>query len=135
MKRKLIVITMAVGLMVATVVGATPNGQPFNEIWDEISEIWEAIGNIDTPTLEVTERSDTFECPGGHSCTYFVRCDNDEVLTGGGFQANDPGVGVLDVWASKPDVGENRWRVTTMNMDNSNDMDFIIYAMCTKLSN
>ncbi len=137
MKRILIVITMAVGLMVATVVGATPNGQPFNQIWDEISEIWEAIGNLDTPTptLEVTERSDTFACPGWNSCTYFVSCNDDEVLTGGGFNASDSGVGVLDVWASKPDVGENRWRVTTMNTNEFNTMSFSIYAMCTKLTN
>lgn len=135
MKRKIIVITMAVGLMVATVVGATPNGQPFNEIWDEISEIWEAIDNSNTPTLEVTERSDTFECPGLNSCTYFVRCDDDEVLTGGGFKVSDPGVGVLDVWASQPDVGENRWRVTTKNNDKFNTIDFSIYAMCTKIAN
>jgi hypothetical protein len=134
MKRKLIVIIVAVVLMMTTVVGATPNGQPFNEIWEAVNDIWDAIAYLGATRLVVIERTDAFACPPASSCTYFVSCNEDEVLTGGGFQANDPGVGVLDVWKSKPDVGENRWRVTTFNPDTVS-MQFGIYAMCAKLSN
>jgi hypothetical protein len=46
MKRKLIVIIVAVVLMMTTVVGATPNGQPFNEIWEAVNDIWDAIAYL-----------------------------------------------------------------------------------------
>lgn len=85
-------------------------------------------------SLSVTERSTEFDCAVASSCTYYVNCQPDEKLTGGGFKANDPGVGALDVWASNPDVGKNRWRVTTMN-NIGKKAKFSIYAMCSKISN
>lgn len=84
-------------------------------------------------SLSVTERTAEFDCAVASSCTYFVNCEADEKLTGGGFKANDPGVGVLDVWESHPDVGENRWRVSTMNKIDKN-VKFSIYAMCAKVT-
>jgi hypothetical protein len=82
--------------------------------------------------LSVTERTETFDCAAAASCTYYVTCEEGETLTGGGFQLNEPGVGVLDIWENRPDVDENRWRVTTMNME-TQTIKFSIYAMCGKL--
>lgn len=88
---------------------------------------------ISCASLSVTERTSEFDCAIASSCTYYVDCKPDEKLTGGGFKANDPGVGALDVWASHPDVGKNRWRVTTMNKIGK-EAKFSIYAMCSKVS-
>ena len=82
----------------------------------------------------MVERTSDFECPSANSCTYFVDCESGEKVTGGGFKLNDPGVGVLEIWASKPDVGENRWRVTTMNKD-TKTITYSIYAMCARVAN
>lgn len=141
MKKKLIVIITVVGLMVATVVGATPNGKPFNEIWDAINDIWAAIAELNDASdlgLVVTERKATFDCPGESSCTQVVTCAEGETLTGGGFMVNDPGTGVLDIWSSSPDtIMENTWRVTAFNPEVpavDTVMQFSIYAMCATLS-
>ncbi len=83
--------------------------------------------------LSVTERTDEFECTAASSCTFFVTCQSGEALTGGGFTLNDPGVGVLEIWASNPDIGENRWRVTTMNKD-TKAIKYSIYAMCSRIT-
>lgn len=83
--------------------------------------------------LNVEERTGEFQCPAANSCTFFVDCESGESVTGGGFKLNDPGVGVLEIWASHPDIGENRWRVTTMNKD-TKTITYSIYSMCSKVS-
>ena len=83
-------------------------------------------------TLNVEERTREFECPAASSCTFFVECESGESLTGGGFKLNDPGVGVLEIWASHPDIGDNRWRVTTMNKD-TKTMTYSIYSLCSQV--
>ena len=83
--------------------------------------------------LSVEERTDQFECLAASSCTFFVECESEESVTGGGFRLNDPGVGVLEIWASQPDIGENRWRVTTMNKSKKT-IKYSIYSMCSKVS-
>ncbi|MCK4910759.1 MAG: hypothetical protein KAR83_03915 [Thermodesulfovibrionales bacterium] len=79
--------------------------------------------------LQMTEHVKEFECPPASSCTYTVSCEAGESLTGGGFKLNHPGIGVLDIWASHPEIGKNAWRVSTMNKQDET-MLFSIYAMC-----
>ncbi len=90
-----------------------------------------ALSQSGCVSLQVNERVKEFECPAANSCTYFVNCETGESLTGGGFKLNDPGVGVLDIWASHPEIGKNAWRVTTMNKENQT-IKFSIYALCGK---
>ena len=40
----------------------------------------------------------------------------------------------LNILESKPDPGENRWRVTTMNSE-AITIRFSIYAMCATITN
>ncbi len=153
MRVDILIVVLVFLLGSVATVSAKSNGVPFQEIWDAIEDLqqqindgislaWSDITGIpsdiadgdDIGTLIVNERSQAFNCPPMSSCTYYVSCESDEVLTGGGFQVNDPGVGVLDIWKSAPDIGQNRWRVSTMNNDASKSMNFTIYAMCGKIS-
>lgn len=153
MRIYILIAVLAILIGSSATVSAKPNGMPFREIWNAIEDLQQQIndgislawGDItgipsdiadgdDIGTLSVNERSETFDCPSVSSCTYYVPCESDEVLTGGGFQVNDSGVGVLDIWKSAPDIGQNRWRVSTMNNDTTKSMNFTIYAMCGKIS-
>jgi hypothetical protein len=84
-------------------------------------------------SLVVNERTATFPCASSSNCTQVVNCDAGELLTGGGFKLNEGGVGLLGIFESKPDIGNNRWMVTTRNTSGV-EIDYVIFAMCARLS-
>lgn len=134
MKIDISIALLAILLGAAATVSATPNGDPFREIWESIEDLQQQI-NDGIGTLSVNERSQTFECPPGSRCTYYVSCQSDEVLTGGGFQLlNDPVIGDIRLWQSAPDIGQNRWHVTFGNSPMSITTNITVYAMCGKIS-
>ncbi len=151
MRKDVSIAIVAIFLVAAATVTATPNGQPFQEIWDAINALQQQVGSVawtnitgipadiadgdDIGTLSVNERNQTFTCPTAHSCAQFVRCQSGEVLTGGGFVVNDPtGPGILDIWTSRPHpTVSNSWLVEVKNNDPVS-LNFIVYAMCAKIS-
>jgi hypothetical protein len=84
-------------------------------------------------SLVVNERTGTFACPNASNCSQVVNCNAGELLTGGGFKVNEGGAGVLTIFESKPDIGNNRWMVTTSNTSGV-EIDYVIFAMCARLS-
>ena len=90
----------------------------------------EVSGRARRGALKIEQRSRSFTCAPASSCVGQVSCEDDEQLSGGGYQLDDPDVS-LDVWGNSPEG--NGWQVATMNHDVTRAIRYKIWAMCATL--
>jgi hypothetical protein len=88
----------------------------------------EESGLAQRGSLRIEQRSQGFTCAPASSCVWQVSCEHDEQVSGGGYQLNDPDVGLLEVWGNSPDG--NGWQVATINHEVTRAIRYKIWAMC-----
>lgn len=90
-----------------------------------------ASGGARRGSLRIEQRSRSFTCAPLSSCVWQVSCEDDERISGGGYQLNDPDAGRLEIWGNSPDG--NGWQVAAINNDVTRATRYTIWAMCAAL--
>jgi hypothetical protein len=82
--------------------------------------------------LVTVERHAGFIAPAHSNAGNMVKCNNDEVVTGGGFYTDEPKKGTVTFY-SEGSISNNAWGVAVYNPTDVGQL-FIASAICAKLA-
>ena len=149
MTKIITILIIAAALVVGSIATGTmaygtgdKNGKPFEALWDAIHDIQaqnDADGDTDSTnelqTLIVREPFKTVTVPAGSSKILAVKCNSDEVLSGGGVKANGAGKANARFIDSGSGLDGLTWvgQVIHTGSAGSASFDLQVIAQCLKL--
>lgn len=123
MKNKFIFTFITLTFLAVTSVSATPNGQPFNEIWnaieeiqDAINDIWDAIGQQQCDDCGLTAVSNTVALSPGTNANMVMMCPQDTHIVGGScWYDKDPATNGTAIVHDGVWYGNESWNCYVLN--------------------